>query len=205
MLHASVLQFLKREMARRHRRRTGSAVGWESNPDQRIGTAAYPYLDRWFVIPKNRILNVYLHHFQRSDEDRALHDHPWLVNMSWILDGEYDEMRFKRTHPIRMYPEINSMRAYSTAFATPPLPELERVYRPEGSMTFRAGPAPHRVVLRPNYIFPQAQKGYRGVKPVWTLFITGPNVRRWGFYCPQGWVWWKTFVGADGMRGRGCD
>jgi len=27
-----------------------------------------------------------------------------------------------------------------------------------------------------------------GEKPVWTLFITGPEVKRWGFMTEQGWV-----------------
>lgn len=45
---------------------------------------------RWFVVPRNATCNVYLHRFLKSDEDRALHDHPY-DNASWILDGEYVE------------------------------------------------------------------------------------------------------------------
>lgn len=26
------------------------------------------------------------------------------------------------------------------------------------------------------------------IKDAWTLFITGPRIRTWGFYCPQGWA-----------------
>ena len=44
-----------------------------------IGGAERPYLRRWWVIPRNRLFNVYLHQFLRSDDDRALHDHPWLT------------------------------------------------------------------------------------------------------------------------------
>lgn len=43
--------------------------------------------------------------------------------------------------------------------------------------------------------------------PCWTLFLTGPVYRRWGFHCPErGWVHWKDFVAADdiGAVGRGC-
>lgn len=40
----------------------------------------------------------------------------------------------------------------------------------------------------------------------WTLFITGPRVREWGFHCPRGWVHWTDFTDATGDRvGRGCD
>ena len=59
-------------------------------PDFVIGGGEAPYLQRWWVIPRNRFFNVYLHHFMRSDDDRALHDHPW-VNASWLIGGTYTE------------------------------------------------------------------------------------------------------------------
>jgi hypothetical protein len=55
-------------------------------PDFVIGGAARPYLRRWWVIPRNPLFNIYLHQFLRSDDDRALHDHPW-VNASILLRG----------------------------------------------------------------------------------------------------------------------
>lgn len=48
----------------------------------------------------------------------------------------------------------------------------------------------------------------------WSLFVTGPRLRAWGFWCPQGrWVHWRDFTagpstGAQGRGervGRGCD
>lgn len=60
------------------------------SPDFVIGGEDDLYLLRWFVIPRNRWLNVYLHLFRRSDDDRALHDHPW-VNASLLLRGSYVE------------------------------------------------------------------------------------------------------------------
>lgn len=59
-------------------------------PDLVIGEPADPYLKRWYVIPRNPLFNVYLHLIMRSDDDRALHDHPWL-NLSWLLKGAYRE------------------------------------------------------------------------------------------------------------------
>ena len=59
-------------------------------PDFVIGEAAAPYLRRWWIIPRNEGCNVYLHEILRSDEDRALHDHPW-PNTSMLLDGRYVE------------------------------------------------------------------------------------------------------------------
>src|ERR1700722_14934819 len=75
----------------------------ESQPDEIIaqgerwrktsGSASklnQPFLRRWFVIPKNRWLNIYYHNFVRSDDDRALHDHPW-ANLSHLVHGAYIE------------------------------------------------------------------------------------------------------------------
>jgi hypothetical protein len=59
-------------------------------PDFVIGGLADPYMLRWWVIPRNRWFNIYLHEVIRSDDDRALHDHPW-VNASILIDGCYFE------------------------------------------------------------------------------------------------------------------
>jgi len=59
-------------------------------PDLVIGESERPYLRRWWVIPRNRVFNIYLHEILRSDDDRALHDHPWF-NLSVILRGWYVE------------------------------------------------------------------------------------------------------------------
>lgn len=61
-------------------------------PDFVIGEPGNPYLIRWWVIPRNRWFNIYLHEIRRSDDDRALHDHPWL-NCSILLHGGYFEHR----------------------------------------------------------------------------------------------------------------
>jgi hypothetical protein len=59
-------------------------------PDFVIGGLADPYMLRWWVIPRNRFFNIYLHEVIRSDDDRALHDHPW-VNGSVLIDDRYVE------------------------------------------------------------------------------------------------------------------
>lgn len=128
----------------------------------------FPYLRRWYLIPRNRWLNLYLHHFLRSDDDRALHDHPW-ASCSIILFGSYLEITPQGKH-----------------------------IRNQGDITFRRASSPHRVEL-----FGDPD----GELPAWTLFITGPKVREWGFHCPQGWRHWKVFTaGPKGEHiGRGCD
>lgn len=106
-----------------------------------IGGHDDPYLARWFITPwsglyrdipessktlrqklVSRLPGVYLHEFYHSDDDRALHDHPW-VNVSLVLQGQYHE------HTIRAG-GINV-----------------RQLRRAGSMVFRRASAAHRVEL----------------------------------------------------------
>lgn len=49
------------------------------------------YMRRWWIIPRNALFNVYLHEINHDDDDRALHDHPW-VNTSVLLKGSYREI-----------------------------------------------------------------------------------------------------------------
>ena len=134
-------------------------------PDFVIGEEQAPYLRRWWIIPRNRWFNIYLHHFLRSDDDRALHDHPWM-NLSILLRGQYIEVM---RHGQR----------------------LRRPWRP----VLRRPTAAHRVELISE-------------RPVWSLFITGPKVRTWGFWCPKGWIPWTKFVEITpngNQAGKGCE
>lgn len=113
-----------------------------------------PYLRRWHIIPRNRWCNVYLHHFVRSDDDRALHDHPW-PSLSFLLKGKLSEVyRFDHAERGIAY---NAWRSIQW---------MRPVYRPAEHA--------HRLVV------PEGGEA-------WTLFITGPVRRAWGFYCPNGW------------------
>lgn len=70
------------------------------------------------------------------------------------------------------------------------------LWRPAGTLILRKPTQPHRVVIPGG---PQA--------PVWSLFVTGPRVREWGFWCPRGWRHWRQFTDARdaGKVGRGCE
>lgn len=59
----------------------------DRDPDFIIGDH---YLLRWWVIPRNQLYNLYLHDIRKSDDDRAMHDHPW-ENTSLLLSGGYIE------------------------------------------------------------------------------------------------------------------
>jgi hypothetical protein len=59
-------------------------------PDFTVRQGDSVYLQRWYVIPRNDVRNIYLHRFLMSDDARAMHDHRG-DNTSWILDGQYRE------------------------------------------------------------------------------------------------------------------
>jgi hypothetical protein len=140
-------------------------------PDFIIGEERAPYLLRWWLIPRNRWFNVYLHCFLRSDDDRALHDHPWCW-LSLVLRGAYVE------HTIA----AGGIR--------------QRRLIEKGALRFHRPRFAHRLEV--------IQK--RG--ECWTLFVTGPRVRVWGFHCAErGWVDWRTFTDPanTGRTGKGCE
>ena len=61
---------------------------------------------------------------------------------------------------------------------------------------YRPGDYAHRLILSDS-------------KPAWTLFITGPKIREWGFHCLNGWTHWTKYVelhddGGSTTIGRGC-
>jgi len=138
------------------------------------------YIRRWWIVPRNPWSNLYLHLTQRSDEDRALHDHPW-DNSSFIIAGGYTEItpRFPN-----VYDGPNHGRSS----------DLDEWIRKPGDVIQRPAATSHRLVI--------ADGAY-----CISLFATGPKIREWGFWCPQGWRHWRDFTtGQHGQSvGLGCD
>lgn len=152
-------------------------------PDFIIGGPDRPYMLRWWIIPRNRWFNIYLHKIMRDDDDRALHDHPWW-NVSILLRGAY----------IEVMPDLKARRTPYTRIAD--LPTI-RKRRGPGSIVFRRANSAHRLEI-------PIEGG--GIRYVWSLFITGPVLRTWGFHCPAGWKEWRKFVASSdpGSVGEGC-
>ena len=133
------------------------------------------YLKRWWIIPRNRWLNIYVHQFLRSDDDRALHDHPWWF-VSLMLQGMYTEVT-------------------DTARTVRSAPEPWRLFFGDRPLAFRPATWRHRVELiaTPEWCEiagTMLTNGMSGVPPkreipCWTLIITGRRVRTWGFWCKQ--------------------
>lgn len=189
-------------MIREYLLKKANAVMASRPPDFEIGPEDDRYLQRWIVGPWGRgdprkklgwkkfgrkFPNLYLHRIRHDDEDRALHDHPY-SSASMILEGGYWEILF--------YPQ-SFERIVALLGEGKPRPTV-KVWRPQGSITFRRAATAHRLVLDKNL-------SGLGV-PVVSAFFVGFRVREWGFYCDWGWRIWYEFVGARdrGAVGRGC-
>jgi len=125
------------------------------------------YLSRWYLIPRNRFLNIYLHEYTGDDADEALHDHPW-YSLSVLLKGKLAE--WDQRGDVRIVERFTELRFRSARYA-------------------------HRLELITSVAY--------------TLFITGPVIREWGFHCPKGWRHWKQFTnfhqdGDSSRTGIGC-
>lgn len=129
------------------------------------------YLERWFIVPRNDVMNFYLHRFLGSDDDRAMHDHRG-DNTSWVIDGTYLEY-FRRGE----YAEDGTLLGHEREHA--------RVVEAGTRVTRRAEDF-HRIELLDG-------------RPVISLSQIGPTSRpSWGFDCPSGWVDWREFDRQNG-------
>jgi hypothetical protein len=191
-------------------------------PDFVIGGTERPYLRRWFVIPRNPIFNIYLHQFLRSDDDRALHDHPWWF-VSMMLVGKYreympgggaegqrgtgaegtgrggaEEQRIKGAGGVSGEQSTGEGAASHHSPITRHPGDWICETRRGGSIAFRRAEHRHRVEL--------LKRDDGTPIPCWTVVLTGPNMRTWGFWCPKGFVPWHDFVSMDdtGDVGPGC-
>jgi hypothetical protein len=137
-----------------------------------------PYMLRWWKIKRNAFFNVYYHILRRSDDDTALHDHPWW-NFSIVLEGSYYEHLIERGG-------VHKKTKYGP-----------------GAVRFRrSGNFAHRLELeRYPDDFGFGLSGQE--RPVLTIFITGPALRRWGFHHPLRWVDaydWDEFLQHEGIN-----
>ena len=117
-------------------------------PDNTIG-----FLERWFLVPRTPLLEVFLNHFIGSDKVEALHDHPSFT-LSLVLKGGY----------------IEHLKGGVTR------------ERGAGDVLWRSPWMLHRIEMKPG-------------GESWSIFITGPRLREWGFMTAKGWVSHKEFFG----------
>lgn len=111
-----------------------------------LGNPEEPYAFRWVL--NLGLFAIRVHKWICSDDDRALHDHPyWLLII--VLKGSYDDVT-----------------------------EEGREKLVRWSIRFRRAKHKHTVQLNES--------------PTWTFLITGPPLRKWGFWVDGGKRWQKA-------------
>lgn len=145
-------------------------------PDLYIGGKADPYMLRYYIIPRNKYLNIYLHKMVKDDDDRALHDHPWPF-LTIILWGGYTEVQPAKEYIFDWYLAREGIR---TGLWKSVVGRLTEYVRKPFSIHYRPEFWPHRLRLRG--------------KCSWSIIITGRQNRNWGFYTRSGWVRWEDFT-----------
>lgn len=132
-------------------------------------------LHRWTLWRGPRGRALYLHHFRCADA-RSLHDHPKRFT-TILLRGGYVE-------------ETDAVRLVDVG-AAKPMRVQARKRRQFRAPCVRSFEARHLHRIRP---LPGG---------AWTLALTGPKVREWGFEHGNRWIHWRRFHEVYDERG-GC-
>ncbi len=127
------------------------------------------YLNRWGW--RCRFGAVLLHRMDAPDPGEDLHDHPWAF-VSIVLAGGYIEER-AATRDATTYARI------AVEYLDTPLMRGARRGFEEERRRFSV----RRMRLDECHRITRLLRA-----PTWTLVITGPRRRRWGFYLPDGWM-----------------
>lgn len=124
------------------------------------------YMERDWAVPfdDNAALNARIHKILRSDKDWHMHDHPF-ASISIVLEGGYwESMPAEQGQP----PELDEE-------------EFTIMWRGVGSVVRRAAHHRHKLTLPSG-------------KTATSLFIMGPWEKDWGFYKPEGFVYWRDYL-----------
>lgn len=124
------------------------------------------YMERYWLF-RTPWLSCRLHVILASDDDRALHDHPWHY-ATVVLRGGYVEVR---------------PRGPLTRVGIGRVLDVERTWIAPGRVLFRRAESLHRLEV------PRGQTCL-------TLFFHGPRRRTWGFLTPRGWMDHDTYERA---------
>lgn len=145
-----------------------------------------PYMDRWWLIKARWITGgwgIRVHHIRSSDDDRALHDHPWAWGTIICKSGYFEVLAVFETRVAA----ANAARAWGFTWLYEKQTGKYVMGRHlfPGSVTWRTPEAFHRLRL---------YEAGGSVRSAWTIFITGPRVQGWGFLDKGNKVPWREYV-----------
>lgn len=116
-------------------------------------------------------IGIYLHHITGADPGKDLHDHPWPF-LTVVLSGAYTEEWTDTADTDHGRVLVSDgERCFQWA-------NLRRTW-PRGHFRIVGEHFAHRIT--------SAEPG------TYTLVLRLPKRRDWGFYLPDGWVWWRDY------------
>lgn len=197
-------EWLRMKLLRAHVEYTaGHKMDFRIPPDESIPA----YMLRWWRIKRNAFFNIYFHIVLRSDDDRALHDHPWW-SFSIVLAGGYYEHTIENGGiNKKIWHGPGSMRFRGSGKMAHRLELHRTVVKGDGK-----GPPMHATtgMLKPGELlihYPPKEDVVQEM-PATTIFITGPVLRRWGFHDKDQWVDaydWDAYCAAKGINAMRMD
>ncbi len=154
-----------------------------------VNCAHDPYLHRWYVFRSERI-GLFIHKFVRSDEDRALHDHPWpfiVIPLSggYIEHSDQPISESEKRAAVISWAIFNNIVPRTLSYDNL-LEQLnrrnlvQRRIRPLISTRYRNTTYRHRVELIDG-------------RPSWSLFFRFKKLRDWGFWSKSGFIQWNRW------------
>lgn len=169
------LRRLARYLARKARE-----VEKRRRPDFVVGRG---HMIRWYLVPRNPLANVYLHK-HCGDDPADMHDHMY-ASISLVLSGSIAEYYVEEARKVHnMGRKLSSNGSYDLVRAA------RRRRLEEGQVVVRSSRMAHRLALRSS--------------EAWTIFVTGPRVKSWGFWCPRGFQPFERYVERRGLS-SGCE
>lgn len=145
-------------------------------PDMVIAPDGCPYLYRWYL-------------FSHTGDNK------YKPNVLFHIQTQSDPERPKHDHPWDTMSVILAGAGYAEAWNANPKNDNGQseiiLKRRVGDVIHRAATVAHRLILPP------------GIGYTMTLFSTGPKVREWGFWYPDGWHDnHRHVVDRDGQSGH---
>ncbi len=129
------------------------------------------YMRRWYLLVFPKLFSIRVHHIMQPDLDRWPHDHPWSF-ISIIIRGGYIEEWCRRDEFNLFGDKWGTRRCSRRRF-----------------LNLKRKTDLHKIT---EFIRPGG---------AWTLIITGPEGREWGFMTNEGWVSRVAFgFGASAPR-----
>lgn len=159
------------------------------------------YMERYWVFnPKgffSRWFTARVHVIKRGDADRHLHDHPWSYT-TFILAGGYTEVTHHRDI-VSACAWRRQEAAHAHLISSLPGNDITyndevrkwecRVYYGAGSVLRRKARSAHRL---------EVEDGTSAT----TLFMMSNYQNKWGFYTPEGKVYWRDYLSEEDVTKR---